>query len=120
MTHEQLRLAEANALTTPWKKFGPYLTERRAAVWACRAGAAVRVSRAANKSAFISRRRRNEESRRLRPDRWWGKGKAPGQEGGVVKMMPVFRQLLSATFQEAVIFPELPKNYVAAGPAGNL
>ncbi len=29
MTHEQLRLAEANALTTPWKKFGPYLTERQ-------------------------------------------------------------------------------------------
>ncbi|NVO85806.1 MGH1-like glycoside hydrolase domain-containing protein [Hymenobacter terrestris] len=29
MTHEQLRLADANALTAPWKKFGPYLTERQ-------------------------------------------------------------------------------------------
>ncbi|WP_073288563.1 MGH1-like glycoside hydrolase domain-containing protein [Hymenobacter psychrotolerans] len=29
MTQEQLRLAEANADTTPWKKFGPYLTERQ-------------------------------------------------------------------------------------------
>ncbi|MBT9392622.1 glucosidase [Hymenobacter sp. NST-14] len=29
MTQEQLRLAEANALTADWKKFGPYLTERQ-------------------------------------------------------------------------------------------
>ncbi|SNC61045.1 Glycosyl hydrolase family 63 C-terminal domain-containing protein [Hymenobacter gelipurpurascens] len=29
MTQEQLRLAESAAPTTPWKKFGPYLTERQ-------------------------------------------------------------------------------------------
>ena len=29
MTQEQLRLAEADAQTTNWKKFGPYLTERQ-------------------------------------------------------------------------------------------
>ena len=29
MTQEQLRLAEANARKAPWKKFGPYLTERQ-------------------------------------------------------------------------------------------
>ncbi|RPD47979.1 glucosidase [Hymenobacter sediminis] len=29
MTQEQLRLAETNTHTAPWKKFGPYLTERQ-------------------------------------------------------------------------------------------
>ena len=29
MTQEQLRLLDANAQKTPWKKFGPYLTERQ-------------------------------------------------------------------------------------------